>query len=81
MYASPRLKQNKEVVLKSVKQFSIDLKYAADELKNDRDVILAAIQAEYFDPECLKLIPAKFFHDEEICNLLSKHAGIEKYIL
>ena len=50
---------NKEYVLAFVKQNGLDLKYASDELKNDKEVVLSAVQ--FFDgKEKLELIIKKY---------------------
>ena len=42
-FASPRLRDDKEVVLEAVKNKGIILKYASRRLREDKDVAIAAI--------------------------------------
>ena len=57
-FASDRLKDDKDVLLKSVSQAGWTFCYASDRLKNDKDVLLAASkvdgQALYFASKALR---------------------------
>jgi CxxC motif-containing protein len=60
-YASERLRNDKKLVMSSVKVWGQTLQFASEELRNDKQVVLAAIKARasaiYYASDSLKNDP------------------------
>ena len=71
LFASARLKDDKEFILKLIEEWKselrpepqICLRYASDRLKNDKDVVLAAVRKDGF---CLEYASDRLKNDKEV---------------
>ena len=75
LYASERLKNDKEVVLAAVKRSGAALEYASEELRDDREMVLSAV---YSDWGCLKWVASqRLQQDEELLEFAKKCKELE----
>jgi hypothetical protein len=72
-YASNRLKNNKDFILKAVKKNSHIIKYINEELKKDREILLEAVK---YKGTVLEFIPKEFQNDREIVLTAVQNIGI-----
>jgi len=70
VYASDRLRSNKELGLLALQKNSFAFKYLYHSLKNDKDIVLTALRNQpSYHIELLDLIPRRMFSDKEVMEL------------
>jgi hypothetical protein len=79
---SPFMRSNREVVIAAVSKNGANFKYASDELKNDRGIVLTAIANDEVDCGCVyKMCPLAVKNDREIVlAAVSKHGKDLVYV-